>query len=86
MLDESLMDYLDLFIQRQVTHLPPFRSDLIQVDSWPEKGLDFFQTSWASFEFIVIFFRRELINFLVISSGLLDLLIDILSPPLKIRS
>ena len=80
------MNDLDLLIQGQVTHLSPFSCDLIKVNSRPKQRFDFFQTSWASFEFIVIFFRRKLVDLLIITTRLNDLLIDILSPPLKIRS
>ena len=39
---ESLVDDLDLLIQRQVTLFPPFSRDLVKVDTRPELWLKLF--------------------------------------------
>ena len=61
-LDESLVDDLNFFVQRQVTYFSPLSGDLVKFNARPELRLDNFNTSWSSFEFLITYFRRELID------------------------
>ena len=61
-LDESLVGDLNFFIQGQVTHFSPLSGDLVKVNARPELRLNTLNASWSSFEFLVAYFRRELID------------------------
>ena len=61
-LDESLVDDLNFFIQRQLTHFSPLSGDLVKVNTRPELRLNNLNASWSSFEFLITYFRRELID------------------------
>ena len=61
-LDESLVDDLNFFIQGQLTHFPPLSGDLVKVNTRPEHRLNTLYASRSSFEFLITYFRRELID------------------------
>ena len=61
-LDESLVDDLNFFVQGQLTHFSPLSGDLVKVNTRPELRLNNLNASWSSFEFLITYFRRELID------------------------
>ena len=61
-LDESLVDDLNFFIQRQLKQFSFLSSDLVKVNTRPELKLNTLYASWSIFKFLITYFRRELID------------------------